>query len=292
MAGDWIKMRRALPACPKVAVICRLTKLDAYAVCGRLLALWSWADEHTNDGVAAGIGGDYLDDMVGKKGFADALAHIHVGWLEITDDGVIFPDYAKHNGSTGKTRAQAQRRQTRKRDKDHGPVTNRSRTNRDDRVTRGEERREEEIQPSVVPPNPPDGGSCATGGNPCPKVGETELEAAHLAVTAWSTADRGTTLLAHRNELRKFWDALDEIADMPPIPTPKGAIPAPAMVPKAIDAKRGAGTKFKSVAFAMGCVRSQLDEWTLAGVSEGETATETASQRRLRLAQEAEGDSP
>lgn len=186
MAGDWIKMRRSLPTCPKVAVLCRITKLDAYAVCGRLLALWSWADEHTEDGTAPGIDGDYLDTIVNRKGFAEALTHEHVGWLEIKSDCVVFPDYEKHNGATGKRRAQDAKRKGEKRktspptaDKRPKPVPNVSASEADTTRNRKEKRREEENQP---PPAPAVGGqSGAATAAALVKIGVSKRKAEELA---------------------------------------------------------------------------------------------------------------
>tara|TARA_R100001129_G_scaffold182134_1_gene162300 strand:- start:2263 stop:2982 length:720 start_codon:yes stop_codon:yes gene_type:complete len=86
------------------------------------------ADEHAGEsGLLKHINLQTLDTMIGVDGLAEAMAF--VGWLEETEDGVQFVDYQEHNGSTAKTRALAQKRQSRKR---HAPVT----VERDNTVTR------------------------------------------------------------------------------------------------------------------------------------------------------------
>ncbi|HRQ74274.1 MAG TPA: hypothetical protein PLU35_14725, partial [Phycisphaerales bacterium] len=109
-ADDWIKMRSNLPACPKVAVIARETRLGAYDVIGRLLKLWAWADQHTTTGVIPGIDAQWIDRYVERRGFARAMMHEAVGWLRIEGGVAVLPDYTEHNGTTAKRRAQDAKR--------------------------------------------------------------------------------------------------------------------------------------------------------------------------------------
>lgn len=111
MAGDWIKMRTDLATDPAVIAIADDTGLDEDSVVGKLHRLWSWADQQTEDGNARGnakgnargVTEKWIDRYLGAQGFARAMAS--AGWLEIYDDGIVFPDFQKHNGQTGKRRA-------------------------------------------------------------------------------------------------------------------------------------------------------------------------------------------
>jgi hypothetical protein len=103
MAGEWIKMRVDLASDPAVIRIRRATGIDADAVVGKLHRLWAWADTHTEDGTASGLDAEWVDELVGVKGFAVAMQS--AGWLEVDADQVRFANFGRHNGRPAKTRA-------------------------------------------------------------------------------------------------------------------------------------------------------------------------------------------
>jgi hypothetical protein len=103
MAGEWIKMRVDLASDPAVIRIRRATGIDADAVVGKLHRLWAWADTHTEDGTASGLDAEWVDELVGVKGFAVAMQS--AGWLEVDADKVRFANFGRHNGRPAKTRA-------------------------------------------------------------------------------------------------------------------------------------------------------------------------------------------
>jgi len=149
VAGDWIKMRTDLANDPAVIGIAAACDLDEDAVVGKLHRLWSWADCHSTDGFLAvtqvsrkchaSVTQVFVDRHVRCDGFARAMSDM--GWLNITDDGIVsFPKWNTHCSVSAKVRAQSRDRQQRKRSK---PVTQVSRSDRDDSVTREEKRREE-----------------------------------------------------------------------------------------------------------------------------------------------------
>lgn len=113
MAGDWIPMRTNLRDDPTVAFIARSTKLQADHVVGKLHHLWAWADSHTIDGILADIDADWIDEYVGKRGFAAAMAGANRPWLEITGDSVRIPNFENWFGASAKRRmADTKRKQT------------------------------------------------------------------------------------------------------------------------------------------------------------------------------------
>lgn len=148
MAGDWIKMRVSLADDPAVILIADRLGLDEFSVVGRLQHLWSWADSQSRDGHAAGVTQKWIDRYLRCDGFAGAM--VEAGWLVITDQGISFPNFERHNGATAKARGLAANRQQKKRGAVTPPVTpespNPSRSERDKGVTREEKRREEEQQ--------------------------------------------------------------------------------------------------------------------------------------------------
>lgn len=155
MAGSWLKMRHDLIDAPEIRRLAKaigVTKDDVY---GKLFRLWSWFDRHSVNGVVAGEELEAVDELIGTDGFASAL--VSVGWLAAQDDGIVIPNWERHNSETAKERALAAVRQERTRGKP--PDDDLSRSERDapsrschgPTVTREEKRREE------LPPLPRDG---------------------------------------------------------------------------------------------------------------------------------------
>ncbi|MES2148613.1 MAG: hypothetical protein V4508_02360 [Pseudomonadota bacterium] len=143
MAGDWIKMRLDLQTHPKVVRILSATKADKFRAIGGLHAVWAVFDTHSADGSLPGYTPDTLDHIIGWPGFSEAM--IKVGWLEFDGDETMYlPEFSEHNGTSGKRRAEDQKR---KRDgrKAPNPVRNLSEVAADKlRKKSGLEKRREE----------------------------------------------------------------------------------------------------------------------------------------------------
>jgi hypothetical protein len=170
MAGDWVKMRSALLANPKVHAIAKAIGRDSRAgaalttgfngspeqvlsrhalrhVCvTALLCVWSAANEHSDGGKLSCCDLEDLDEIAGVPGFGDAMSS--VGWAcrDDSENCVLLPNFSEHN-TTAKDRTAAER-QRRRRSKCHGGVTRDSHA-----VTvtqrREEKRREEEDIPAA-----------------------------------------------------------------------------------------------------------------------------------------------
>lgn len=136
MAGDWIKMRVSLATDPAVIGIAARLDCTEFEVVGMLHHLWSWADTQSRDGHATGVTEKWIDRYVQRDKFAQAMQS--VGWLVITEDGVEFPNFDRHNGETAKTRALASNRQKKRRANVTGYEEQMSRCDRDKSVTRKE----------------------------------------------------------------------------------------------------------------------------------------------------------
>lgn len=110
MAGDWIKFEIATSDKQEVWAMAQNLGIDADAVVGKLLRVWAWFDQQTQDGNAIGNGASVttgvtkalLDRRVGVTGFCDAM--IEVGWMVDDGKGVSLPKFDIHNGKTAKSR--------------------------------------------------------------------------------------------------------------------------------------------------------------------------------------------
>jgi len=102
MAGDWIKWEKGLAWKPEVLAIAAKLELTRKEVAATLMELWEWADEITDDGHAASVTFVTVDERTHVPGLSRAMSE--VGWLHATDQGVLFPKFARHNGSSAKAR--------------------------------------------------------------------------------------------------------------------------------------------------------------------------------------------
>lgn len=111
MAGDWIKFEIATSDKPEVWAIAESLGIDADAVVGKLLRIWSWFDQQTQEGNAVGNGASVtssvtralLNRRVSVSGFCEAM--IEVGWMLDDGQNLTLPKFDRHNGKTAKSRA-------------------------------------------------------------------------------------------------------------------------------------------------------------------------------------------
>jgi len=147
MAGDWIKFELATPDKPEVWAIAAALGIDPDAVVGKLLRVWGWFDQQTENGNAPSVSKMLLDRLVGVTGFCNAV--IDAEWM--IDDGreLSLPHFDRHNGKTAKNRAL-----TAKRVAEYKTKTN---ATGNEKVTpaplpREEKRREEKIDKELIAP--------------------------------------------------------------------------------------------------------------------------------------------
>lgn len=103
MSDEWIKYRVGLPTNPRVVKLAGILKKPVHHITGALMAFWAVGDQHTTDGVLDGYTPEVVDDLIGIRGFADALQV--VGWLEVGEGFVTIPNFDKHNSQSAKRRA-------------------------------------------------------------------------------------------------------------------------------------------------------------------------------------------
>jgi hypothetical protein len=143
----WIKYTTNLDESPEVIQMAETLGVDAFAITGRLLKLWSWATNHTPDGNARGVTKTFIDRYVDMPHFAQAM--VSVGWLVVTDRGVTFPRWDVHMSDGAKSRAMTQKRVVLSRIRNAASVTK----SLPDKI-REDKRRQEELNPPT-----PQGGA-------------------------------------------------------------------------------------------------------------------------------------
>lgn len=162
MAGDWIKVRTNLGGDPAVKSIARELRETAHSVVGRLHALWSWADQHTDDGALDFTVLTDIDDIVEKRGFAAQM--VRVGWLiDRGADGVCIPNWERHNGRSAKKRCLDSEAQRRKRESHTDINLTMSENDSDKKRQTPDQRREEKSNTPIVPASG-DGAPSASAG--------------------------------------------------------------------------------------------------------------------------------
>lgn len=103
MAGDWIKFEVATPDKPEVYQLADLANIDPDAAVGKLLRVWSWFDQQTENGNAPSVTKKLLDRSVCVTGFCDFM--ISVGWMDECEGVIHLSNFERHNGKTAKNRA-------------------------------------------------------------------------------------------------------------------------------------------------------------------------------------------
>lgn len=149
MAGDWIKFELITLDKPEVCLIADLANIDPDAVVGKLLRIWGWFDQHTEEGNALSVSKRLLDRLVGVTDFCDHMKT--AGWM-VEEGGLIsLPNFDRHNGKTAKNRILTAKRVAKCKS---GNAQGNGKSN-DGSVTsalpKEEKRREEEPTPFVSP---------------------------------------------------------------------------------------------------------------------------------------------
>ena len=108
MAMNWIKFDTSTPDKPEVWSIATDLQIDPDAVVGKLLRIWTWFDDQSEQGNAPTVTKALLDRKVCVTGFCDAV--IRAGWMVESGGLITLPNFERHNGQTAKTRAQTAKR--------------------------------------------------------------------------------------------------------------------------------------------------------------------------------------
>lgn len=103
MSVGWIKVDCNLHDKPEVLEIAAILGMPVAHVVGCLVRIWTWFDQHTEDGNAAGVTYATLDRYAEHTGFAEAMGL--VGWLMCSGRVLSLPNFDRHNGKSAKKRA-------------------------------------------------------------------------------------------------------------------------------------------------------------------------------------------
>ena len=104
----WIKVDSDLKRKSEITIMARRMDVPVRLVMGMCVEFWGWADGQTEDGFIPLMIHADIDAGMGCPGFAKHMEE--VGWLDFDGDGVILPNFERHNGSSAKRRAQNSRR--------------------------------------------------------------------------------------------------------------------------------------------------------------------------------------
>lgn len=114
MAGDWLKLEITTPDKPEVFELASLLMIDDHdTVFAKLVRVWIWFDQQTENGEVPSTSKLYLDRVTGIKGFCDAM--ITVGWMYEENKRIWLPNFDRHNGVSAKKRIDAARRKAKSR---------------------------------------------------------------------------------------------------------------------------------------------------------------------------------
>lgn len=117
--SPWIKLEHTTPDKPEFVRMAARLRMDQDSIVGKAIRFWVYCDQHGIAGDAMPITEKFIDKLVGKRGFAAALRE--VGWLDGNDGNLFVTNYERHNGQTAKSRAMANQRKDRQREKCHAP---------------------------------------------------------------------------------------------------------------------------------------------------------------------------
>lgn len=141
-------------------------RLDQDAIVGKLIRVWSWADQNSVNGSAVKVSAAFLDRLTAKKGFAAAMRS--VGWLSGEDGNLSLSNFERHNGETAKARAETNRRVANHRQRNAATVTDVTQTPLQTALQKPlPEKRREEIEKSITN-IAPGSGALAAGNQPPP----------------------------------------------------------------------------------------------------------------------------
>jgi uncharacterized phage protein (TIGR02220 family) len=145
MAGDWIKIRHALPRSGKVVRIMSACDADKLRTIGGLVSAILLFDEQTDDGFLDGYTLKTFDETIGMAGLGAALCNEKVGWMEENEDGLTLLEWDKHNGTSAKRRLNDAERKRVSRAQESCPQNVQKKTDIL-RTASGPEKRREEIE--------------------------------------------------------------------------------------------------------------------------------------------------
>ena len=107
MAGDWIKLDKSTIDKPEIAILARRLNVSHAEAVVSFLRMFIWADSNVNcPGFVPDLSPEDLDTLSRcVPGTTAALASGAIKWLQITDNGIQFVNWDRHNGKSAKSRS-------------------------------------------------------------------------------------------------------------------------------------------------------------------------------------------
>lgn len=143
----WIKFETSTSNKPEVWQMAGILGIDPDAVVGKLLKVWAWFDEQTENGNAPSVTKVLLDRHVSNDGFVTAM--LQVGWMTEDENGISIPNFTRHNGDTAKKRVLTAKRVAEQREKKATVTPEKQKSNArsvTSALPKEEKRREEKIR--------------------------------------------------------------------------------------------------------------------------------------------------
>lgn len=138
---SWIKFRTKLKDDGRVLIVSRKCHEKPVTVIGALITLWTYADTHADEnGVLYGWTSEDVNRRVDVENFAESLPP---EWIDLSGEWVQLPNYAQHNGTTGKTRAEDQKRKKLSRKRPDKTVT------REEKIREEKSNKKENIKENI-----------------------------------------------------------------------------------------------------------------------------------------------
>jgi len=103
MAGQWIKWERGLVRKAEVIRIARALNSTPQHAAACCMQVWEWGEDQTTDGTIRGLAIEDVDMAVGVPGIGEAM--LDAEWLRVSDVGIVFPHWDRHNAEPAKARA-------------------------------------------------------------------------------------------------------------------------------------------------------------------------------------------
>jgi len=113
MRRPWIKIETCTPDKPEICSLSTQLRIDEDTVMGKLVRLWAWAELNRVDPNDLGVTKEFIDRLVGRKGFSLALES--TGWLVDTDGKLSFRNFKRHNSPVAQNKALTAKRVARHR---------------------------------------------------------------------------------------------------------------------------------------------------------------------------------
>lgn len=146
MAGDWLKLEKATPDKPEMAILAKLLNVSHGEAFLSFLRVFIWADSNVTDGFVPFLSLEDVDTLSrALPGTCAALSNPSIGWLSIMPDAVAFTNWDRHNGNSAKARASMTEKKRRQRKRHLNCPPDKGTNEGTETVTREEKRRIEEL---------------------------------------------------------------------------------------------------------------------------------------------------